>query len=97
MSGLVENPPRGGGDVGANVHVGYDGSELARGTVAREGPAARVLVEIVDEQSADEIVVGSRGHGALRAILGSVSHALLHESDWPVVIVRAKASEQPTG
>ncbi len=56
-------------------------------TVAREGRAAVVLVEVADEYDADEIVVGTRGHGALRALLGSTSHALLHESDRPVVVV----------
>ena len=35
----------------------------------------------------DEIVVGSRGLGRFRGSFGSVSHALLHEADRPVVVV----------
>ena len=38
-------------------------------------------------RDADEIVVGSRGLGRFRGAFGSVSHALLHEADRPVVIV----------
>jgi nucleotide-binding universal stress UspA family protein len=51
-----------------------------------EGPPAHTLVELARE-AADEIVIGSRGLGASRAVLGSVSEALLHEADTPVVVV----------
>lgn len=59
-----------------------------------EGPPARTLVALARETGADEIVVGSRGFGAGRAVLGSVSHALLHESDRPVVVVSRRAAER---
>jgi nucleotide-binding universal stress UspA family protein len=42
-------------------------------------------------RDADEIVVGSRGFGRLRGVLGSVSHAVLHEADRPVVVIPADA------
>ena len=54
------------------------------------GPAARTLVEVAEAHASEEIVVGSRGFGPFRAILGSVSHALLHEAHVPVVIVPAR-------
>lgn len=56
-----------------------------------EGPAARAIVAAADARDADEIVLGSRGFGPLRGVLGSVSHAVLHEADRVVVIVPADA------
>ena len=57
-----------------------------------EGPAARAIVAAADARDADEIVIGSRGFGRLRGVLGSVSHAVLHEADRPVVVIPADAS-----
>ena len=59
-----------------------------------EGPPAQTLVELARRAAADEIVIGSRGFGPGRAILGSVSHALLHETDRPVVILTRRAAER---
>ena len=59
-----------------------------------EGPPAHTLVELAREAGADEIVIGSRGLGASRAVLGSVSHALLHETDRPVVVLTQRAAER---
>jgi nucleotide-binding universal stress UspA family protein len=59
-----------------------------------EGPPAHTLVELAREVGADEIVIGSRGLGAARAVLGSVSHALLHEIDRPVVVLTDRAAER---
>ncbi len=56
-----------------------------------EGPAARAIVAAADARDADEIVIGSRGFGPLRGIAGSVSHAVLHETDRPVVVIPADA------
>lgn len=52
-----------------------------------EGPPARAIVAAADARDADEIVPGSRGFGPVRGVLGSVSHAVLHETDRVVVIV----------
>jgi nucleotide-binding universal stress UspA family protein len=62
---------------------------LPLATELAEGPAAATLVALAEERQAEEIVVGSRGYGPVRAMLGSVSHALLHEMDRPVVVVPA--------
>jgi nucleotide-binding universal stress UspA family protein len=59
-----------------------------------EGPPAHTLVELAREVRADEIVIGSRGLGAARALFGSVSHALLHETDRPVVVLTHAAAER---
>jgi nucleotide-binding universal stress UspA family protein len=69
------------------------GVELA--TSLLEGPPARAIVAAADARDADEIVVGSRGFGRLRGVLGSVSHAVLHEADRPVVVIPADATPAP--
>jgi nucleotide-binding universal stress UspA family protein len=62
--------------------------------VSLETPAAQALVNVAQTEHADEIVVGSRGLGRFRAALGSVSHAVLHEADRPVVVVPHEPSEK---
>lgn len=52
-----------------------------------EGDAAEALIRVAQVRQADEIVVGSRRRGRLRAMLGSVSHRLLEQADRPVVVV----------
>lgn len=56
-----------------------------------EGPAAKAIVAAAEVRDADEIVVGSRGFGPLRGIMGSVSHSLLREADRPVVVIPVDA------
>lgn len=60
-------------------------------TTLLEGPPARAIVAAADARDADEIVVGSRGFGPVRGVLGSVSHAVLHETDRVVVVIPADA------
>lgn len=59
----------------------------AEGMVAHSGPVAKAVAEIAAGWNADLIVVGSSRMGDLGSlVLGSVSHALLHETDRPVLI-----------
>jgi len=53
------------------------------------GPAAEAIANVARVRHADQIVVGARGLGRIRALLGSVSHELLHIADRPVVVIPA--------
>jgi nucleotide-binding universal stress UspA family protein len=56
----------------------------------REGLAEEEIVEVAEEIGAGLIVMGSRGHGRLRrALMGSVSDAVVRHTHCPVTIVRA--------
>ena len=49
------------------------------------------LVELADEHDARMIVVGSYGEAPLKgALIGSTAHKLVHLSERPVLVVRAK-------
>lgn len=54
-----------------------------------EGSAAQELLELARSRDVDLIVVGSRGLGPVKGILvGSVSTAIAHHADRPVLVVR---------
>ncbi len=55
------------------------------------GPPAPAIAEVARRLHADEIVVGARGRGRVRALLGSVSHELIHIADRPVVVIPSAA------
>ncbi len=57
------------------------------------GPAAPAIADVARVRGADEIVIGSRGRGRVRALLGSVSHELLHIAERPVVVIPSAAVE----
>jgi nucleotide-binding universal stress UspA family protein len=61
------------------------------------GPAAKAIAKVAADKDADEIVIGSRGFGKARSVLGSVSHELLHEADRPVVVIPYKFVREHAG
>lgn len=64
---------------------GIDGAQTE---VAIEASVADGLRRIATEREAELLVIGSRGHGAVRAaLLGSTSHALAGDAPCPVVVV----------
>jgi nucleotide-binding universal stress UspA family protein len=59
-------------------------------SVLTEQPVRGALIREIDKGDHDLVVMGSRGRGAVRsALLGSVSHHVLHHSPVPVLIVHA--------
>ena len=55
------------------------------------GPAAIAIARVADVERATEILVGTRGFGRARALLGSVAHELIHRARCPVTIIPARA------
>lgn len=67
--------------VGSGVEVIYS---------AVDGPAGNVLEQV--SESADLLVIGSRGYGGVRrALLGSVGNHLAHHAKCALLILRASA------
>ena len=57
-------------------------------TILTDKPIRIALIEQIHRARHDLVVMGSRGRGAVRAaLLGSVSHYILHHSPVPVLIV----------
>ena len=61
------------------------------------GNPATALARSAREHDADEIAIGSRGFGKLRAALGSVSHDVLHKADRPVLVIPYNALREHAG
>jgi len=54
-----------------------------------KGDPAHTLVDIVERFGCDMVLMGARGMGTLRsALLGSVSHEMLHAAGVPVMIIK---------
>jgi nucleotide-binding universal stress UspA family protein len=68
-------------------------ADLPVTTVLSDQPIRIALIRQIKEGHHDLVVMGSRGRGAVRAaLLGSVSHYVLHHSRVPVLIVHAERS-----
>lgn len=65
----------------------YLGDRASIEVVPGYTPAADIL-SYAEKVAADLIVMGSRGLGAIRGVLGSVSYAVLRESPIPVLVIK---------
>jgi nucleotide-binding universal stress UspA family protein len=64
-------------------------------TVLSRQPVESALIQQIEDGRHDLVVMGSRGRGAVRsALLGSVSHYVLHHTPVPVLIVHAEPASQ---
>jgi nucleotide-binding universal stress UspA family protein len=71
--------------------------EVPATTVLTGQPISSALIQQIENGGHDLVVMGSRGRGAVRsALLGSVSHFVLHHSPVPVLIVHAQPSPEIT-
>ena len=52
-----------------------------------QGPAGAAISRVAEARDADEIVIGTRGHGRFRGALGSVAMDVLHRAHCPVLII----------
>ena len=48
---------------------------------------ARAIADTARARDADEIIVGTRGYGRARALLGSVAHELIHLAECPITVI----------
>jgi nucleotide-binding universal stress UspA family protein len=79
-----------------------EGAELAPGSeplmVIARGPIWQTIVSTADDYDAAAIVLGSRGLGGVKSlVLGSVSNAVVHHANRPVLIVRHDAAAAAVG
>ena len=71
-----------------------DQAGIAYESEVANGDAAHAIVDIVERFACDVVVMGASGMGDLRsALLGSVSHEVLHACSVPVMIVKADDDE----
>ncbi len=69
----------------------WDGDAAVRSRVSmrvRDGQAAQVILDVVDEEQADLVVLGRHGHSTLGELLiGSTAHRISQKSPVPVLLV----------
>ena len=56
--------------------------------IQKEGAAARVILDYIQENNCDLVVMGSRGLSGFKEFLGSVSHTVIQQSKVPVLLVK---------
>ncbi|MCX2933124.1 universal stress protein [Mycobacterium sp. CVI_P3] len=64
--------------------AGWDAESLVKKTFGAEGVT---ITKVAQQIGADVVLVGSRGMGGARAVLGSVSDLVVHYCDRPVVVI----------
>jgi nucleotide-binding universal stress UspA family protein len=74
------------------AHPGLKGITWERELIA--GPVARAIADVAEVRKADEIILGTRGFGRMRALLGSVAHELIHLAPCPVTVIPERMVER---
>jgi nucleotide-binding universal stress UspA family protein len=81
------------GEVGARIRAQVDGlpDDVSVTSVVFAGDPSDVILERLREGRYDLLVMGTRGLGRIgSALLGSVSQAVLHAAQVPVLVVRER-------
>lgn len=84
---LVGTFKQGAEELLGSAHHAFEGTDLNVRYLALDGSAPQVLADVARERGADLIVVGSRGLGRMRAMIGSAVLGLLHDAPCPVLVV----------
>jgi nucleotide-binding universal stress UspA family protein len=77
------------------VAASYHGVAVEKELVS--GPAPRILANIASDRGASEVIIGTRGFGRVRALLGSVAHELIHIAELPVTVIPERALKDRQG
>lgn len=70
---------------------GHDLSAAGWETEVVGAAPAKAIADVAAARHADEIILGTRGHGRARALLGSVAHEVIHLAACPVTVIPERA------
>ena len=79
-------------EAAVEAHPGLKGITWERELIA--GPPARAIADVAEVRKADEIILGTRGFGRVRALLGSVAHELIHLAPCAVTVIPERLVER---
>ncbi|SFC09419.1 Nucleotide-binding universal stress protein, UspA family [Halobiforma haloterrestris] len=86
---VVDALEREGADVIADAREVADGYDAAVVDDIVQGDPRSVILEFADSEPADLVVMGTHGHRPGKYVLGSVTEGVVHETETPVLAVRA--------
>ncbi|HVB50041.1 MAG TPA: universal stress protein [Burkholderiales bacterium] len=73
----------------ASATVLLDRAKVAYSAHLREGEIAPTIAKFTEAEKVDEVIIGSRGMGAVgELLLGSIAHRVVHLVQVPVTLVR---------
>jgi nucleotide-binding universal stress UspA family protein len=78
-------------DAGVKAHPGLAETDWESEIIG--APPAKAIAEVAAARHADQIIVGTRGFGRVRALLGSVAHELIHLAECPVTVIPERMVE----
>jgi nucleotide-binding universal stress UspA family protein len=82
-------------DAAEAAHPGLLGISWERELIGE--PAADAIASVAAVRNADEVILGTRGFGRVRALLGSVAHEVIHRVDCPVTVIPERMVPEHAG